>query len=218
VNVRENYLRITDKIHRAAGRSGRDAASIRFIAVTKTVPLDRIREAVEGGIRDIGENRLQEALSKRDALKDLPLTWHFIGHLQTNKARKVVENFHWIQCLDRPELGEKLNQAAANVLPVLVEVKLHDEPNKAGADAEQLPALIEQFKRYDHLSLKGLMAIPPFFDNPEDARPFFRKLRKLAERFRLPELSMGMSHDFEVAIEEGATMVRIGTALFGERA
>jgi PLP dependent protein len=218
LNVRENYLRIADKIQEAARRSGRDAASIRFIAVTKTVSADRIREAVDSGVRDVGENRLQEALAKREALKDLPLTWHFIGHLQTNKAKKVAENFHWIQCLDRLELAEKLNQAAASAFPVLVEVKLHDEPNKSGTDVEQLPALIEQFKRYDHLSLRGLMAIPPFFDNPEDARPFFRRLRELAERFRLPELSMGMSHDFEVAIEEGATMVRIGTALFGERA
>jgi pyridoxal phosphate enzyme (YggS family) len=218
LSVRENYLRIVDRIQQAAQRSGRDASSIKLIAVTKTVPSAIIREAAEIGIRDIGENRLQEALPKRDELKDLPLTWHFIGHLQTNKAKKVTGNFEWVQCVDRSELAEKLNQSASRTLQVLIEVKLYDEPSKSGVEDEHLPALVETLKRYDHLNLRGLMAIPPFFENPEDARPFFRKLRELAGRFQLPELSMGMSHDFEVAIQEGATMVRIGTALFGERA
>ena len=163
------------------------------------------------------KNRLQEALPKREALRDLELTWHFIGHLQTNKAKKVVENFDWIQCVERPELADKLNQTAANALPVLIEVNLGGEETKSGIDADRLPGFIESFARYDRLQLRGLMTIPPYFENPEEVRPYFRKLRELGERFRLPELSMGMSHDFEVAIEEGATMVRIGTALFGER-
>jgi pyridoxal phosphate enzyme (YggS family) len=217
IDVRANCLRILDKIHDAAARCGRSPASIRLIAVTKTVPYENIRQAVECGIRDIGENRLQEALPKKAGLSDLDLTWHFIGHLQTNKAKKVVANFHCVQCVDRPELAEKLNEAALSPLPVLIEVKLHEEANKSGIQEERLQPLVEQFSAYARLQLRGLMAIPPLFDNPEDARPYFRRLRELARRFGLPELSMGMSHDFEIAIDEGATMVRIGTALFGER-
>ena len=216
-DVRENCLRILDRIQQAAAQSGRDPASVKLIAVTKTVPPENICEAVDCGIRDIGENRLQEAIPKMEALSELPLTWHFIGHLQTNKAKKVVEHFQWVQSVDRPELAEKLNQAASKPLPVLIEVKLHKEANKSGIDEVGLPSFVEQFKEYKQLLLRGLMAIPPFFDNAEQVRPYFRKLRELAKRFSLPDLSMGMSHDFEVAIEEGATMVRIGSALFGER-
>ena len=216
-DVRENCLRILDRIQQAAAQSGRDPASVKLIAVTKTVPPENICEAVDCGIRDIGENRLQEAIPKMEALSELPLTWHFIGHLQTNKAKKVVEHFQWVQSVDRPELAEKLNQSALKPLPVLIEVKLHEEPNKSGIDEAGLPSFVEQFKVYKQLLLRGLMAIPPFFENPEEVRPYFRKLGDLAKRFSLPELSMGMSHDFEVAIEEGATMVRIGSALFGER-
>lgn len=216
--VAENVERVLDRFHTAAARSGRDPAGIRLIAVTKTVSAEDIREAAACGIRHVGENRLQEALPKREALQDLDLTWHFIGHLQTNKAKKVVEQFDWIQCVDRPELAAKLNQVAAKPLPVLIEVKLHEEPNKSGMDEAHLPEFVTEFERFRQLQLRGLMAIPPFFENAEDVRPFFRKLRELAEGLRLPELSMGMSHDFEVAIEEGATMVRVGTALFGERA
>jgi pyridoxal phosphate enzyme (YggS family) len=216
--VTDQCHRILERIHQAAARAGRDPAGIKLIAVTKTVPAESIREAVPCGIKHIGENRLQEALPKREALQDLDVTWHFIGHLQTNKARKVVENFDWVQCVDRPELAAKLNQTATKPLPVLIEVKLHEEPNKSGMDELHLPGFVSEFSRYSQLHLRGLMAIPPFFDDPEEVRPYFRKLRQLAERFKLTELSMGMSHDFEVAIEEGATMVRIGTALFGERA
>jgi hypothetical protein len=216
-DVRENCRRILDKIHSAAVKSGRDPSTIRLVAVTKTVPIMKIREAVATGITDIGENRIQEALPKREALADLPLTWHFIGHLQTNKAKKAAEQFDWIQCVDRPDLAEKLNQAATRPLPVLIEVKLHDEPGKSGVVESELRGLVEQFRNYDRLELRGLMAIPPFFENPEEVRPYFRRLRILAEQFGLRELSMGMSHDFEVAVEEGATMVRVGTALFGER-
>ncbi len=217
ISVRENYLRILERIQAAAARSGRPAEAIKLIAVTKTVPGDRIREAVEAGIRHIGENRLQEALPKREELHDLPVTWHFIGHLQTNKAKKVVEHFDWVQCVDRPELAEKLNQAAAKPLPVLVEVNVGGELSKSGIDPGELERFVDRFNRYERLDLRGLMTIPPFFENPEEVRPYFGKMRRLAERFGLRELSMGMSHDFEVAVEEGATMVRIGTSLFGER-
>ena len=216
-DVRENCWRVLERIHNAAAKSGRDPSPIQLIAVTKKVSVEKIREAVAAGISHIGENRLQEALPKREALTDVPLTWHFIGHLQTNKAKKAAEQFDWIQCVDRPELAEKLNQAAPKALPVLIEVKLHDEPMKSGVTEQQLRGFIEQFSRCTQLDLRGLMAIPPLFENPEEVRPYFRRLRLLAEEHHLGELSMGMSNDFEVAIEEGATMVRVGTALFGER-
>ncbi len=216
-NVRENYLQVIERVYQAAARSGRDPHSIRLIAVTKTVPASQIRQAAGCGITEIGESRLQEALPKREELQDLPLTWHFIGHLQTNKARKVAGTFDWVQSVDRAELAQKLDQGATRPLPVLIEVKLHEEPNKSGVAESSLRAFVEQFNRYDRLQLRGLMAIPPLSDNAEDSRPYFRKLRQLAGQFGLANLSMGMSHDFEVAIEEGATMIRIGTALFGER-
>jgi pyridoxal phosphate enzyme (YggS family) len=215
--VRENCRRILDKIQIAAKRSGRDPSAVRLIAVTKTVSLPKIREAIDSGISDIGENRLQEALLKRRAFADLPLTWHFIGHLQTNKARKAAEQFDWIQSVDRRELAEKLNQSASRRLPVLIEVKLQDEPSKTGVIESDLQSFVERLRHYDRLDLRGLMAIPPFLEDPEDVRPYFRRLRNLAEGLDLHELSMGMSNDFEVAIEEGATMVRVGWALFGER-
>src|SRR5262245_10425837 len=217
IDDRENCLRILERIRDAAVRSSRDPGSVKLIAVTKTVPPENIYKALECGIRDVGENRLQEALPKIAALSELPLTWHFIGHLQTNKAKKVAENFQWLQCLDRLDLAQKLNQALGKPLPVLIEVKLHDEPSKSGIGENHLTQFVEQVLGFDKLRLCGLMAVPPFFEEAENVRPYFRKLAVLAKRFALPELSMGMSHDFEVAIEEGATMVRIGTALFGER-
>jgi pyridoxal phosphate enzyme (YggS family) len=217
IDVRENCFRILNRIHTAAVRSGRDPASIRLIAVTKTVPPESIRLAAECGIRDVGENRLQEALPKMEALAALGLTWHFIGHLQTNKAKKAAEHFDWIQCIDRMELAQKLNAAASQPKPVLIEVKLHEEPNKSGVEESELAGLVKAFQGFERLRLMGLMAIPPFFEDPEETRPYFRRLHTLARQYTLPEVSMGMSNDFEVAIEEGATMVRIGSALFGSR-
>jgi PLP dependent protein len=215
--VRENCHRLFERLQRVATKCGRDAASIRLIAVTKTVPVDRIREVVEFGVADIGENRLQEALSKRKQLQDLPARWHFIGHLQSNKARKVIEHFDWLQSVDRMDLARKLNEYASRRFPVLIEVNLGEEPAKSGVPISDAQKLTDDVHRLERLDLRGLMAIPPFSENPEDSRPYFRRLREMAERLRLPELSMGMSHDFEIAIEEGATMVRIGTALFGTR-
>jgi pyridoxal phosphate enzyme (YggS family) len=216
-DVHDNCRRVLDRIQDAAVRSRRDPASIRLVAVTKTVSAEHIRQAVEFGVSHIGENRLQEALAKMPAMRDLAITWHFIGHLQTNKARKVVENFHWIHSVDRIELALRLNDAASTRLPVLVEVKLGNEDTKSGVSESDLPALLETLRRCEHLDVRGLMAIPPFFDEPEKSRPFFVRLRQLSEKFGLKELSMGMSNDFEVAIEEGATMVRVGSALFGLR-
>src|SRR5712692_10598508 len=149
ISVRENYLRILERIQAAAARSGRPAEAIKLIAVTKTVPGDRIREAVEAGIRHIGENRLQEALPKREELHDLPVTWHFIGHLQTNKAKKVVEHFDWVQCVDRPDLAEKLNQATTKPLPVLIEVNVGGELSKSGIDPGELERFVDNFNRYE---------------------------------------------------------------------
>src|SRR6516225_9675918 len=163
-SVRDYCHRILDRIHQTATRAGRNPSDIKLIAVTKTVPPEAVREAVACGIRHIGENRLQEALPKREALQDINVTWHFIGHLQTNKARKVVENFDWVQCVDRPELAEKLNQAVTESLPVLIEVKLHEEPNKSGMDELHLPGFVSEFEKYTRLQLRGLMAIPPFFE------------------------------------------------------
>src|SRR5213593_2376587 len=154
-DVRENCLRILDKIQTAAIRSGRSPGSIRLIAVTKTVPPEKIREAVEAGVTEIGENRLQEALPKREKLRDLSLTWHFIGHLQTNKAKKVTEHFDWIQCVDRRELAEKLNQMAMKPLSVLVEVNIGGEASKSGVDPAHLQAFIDDFTRYERLHLRG---------------------------------------------------------------
>src|SRR2546422_5054072 len=153
--VRENCVRILDKIQAAAIRSGRSPGSIRLIAVTKTVPPEKIREAVEAGVTEIGENRLQEALPKREKLDDLSLTWHFIGHLQTNKAKKVTEHFDWVQCVDRRELAEKLNQTATKPLPVLIEVNIGGEPAKSGIHPGHLQAFIDDFTKYEGLRLTG---------------------------------------------------------------
>jgi hypothetical protein len=213
----EALIDIQKRIHAAATRAKRDPKSITLIAVTKTVPVDRIRLAADCGIRNVGENRLQEAISKLDELCDLNLTWHFIGRIQTNKAKKVAEKFDWIHSVDRADVAEKLGVSALKPISILIEVKLHEEPTKSGTSVSELPAVMDAIRRYDKLKLKGLMVVPPFLEDPEEVRPYFRELRHLAVQYELPELSMGMTHDFEVAIEEGATMVRIGTGLFGKR-
>ena len=217
-SVSDNLLSIRERIARAAERSGRNPVAVRLIAVTKTVPAERIREATAAGALDIGENRFQEALGKHALLEDLSLTWHFIGRIQTNKAKKIAETFDWIHSVDRLEVVEKLGAAAGpKRLPILLEINLGGEAAKGGAAERDVAALVSASRAAPHLDLRGLMTVPPFFANPDDARPFFRRLKQLAGACSLQELSMGMSHDFEVAIEEGATMVRIGTALFGAR-
>jgi pyridoxal phosphate enzyme (YggS family) len=210
---------IRERIRAAADRAGRDAALVELIAVTKTVSPARILEARQCGIVHIGENRVQEALSKRAALTSAGLTWHFIGHIQTNKAKKVVENFDWVHSVDRMEAAEALSRhvSGRRPLPVLIEVKLKHEPNKSGATEDELAGLVTDIQKRESLQVRGLMAVPPLVNNPEEVRPYFRRLRELAGTFGLKELSMGMTHDFEIAIEEGATMVRIGTGLFGAR-
>ncbi len=227
-NIRENIARVEDQIAAACRRSGRRREDVRLVAVTKTHPAELVREAFAAGLREFGENRVQEGKSKRLALADLGATWHLVGHLQSNKARTARENFNWVHSLDSLHLAEKLAQAAAPLdarLPVLIEVNLGEEKSKAGVQSAEVAALAEQIAPLETLELRGLMIVPPYLQNPEEVRPYFRQLRALArevEARNLPnvsmrELSMGMSHDFEVAIEEGATMVRIGTAIFGER-
>lgn len=229
--ISENIVVIHERIAGAARRAGRAAGEVCLMAVTKTHPPERIREAYAAGLRLFGENRVQEFTAKADSLSDLPQAeWHMIGHLQTNKATKAVELFSAVDSLDSVKLAEKLDAAAGRLgekLRVLIEINVGGETAKSGAapDSRELESLLLAAPGFDALEFRGLMAVPPFTDDPEDARPYFRKLRELRDTIaarRLPSirmdvLSMGMSHDFEVAIEEGSTCVRVGTAIFGER-
>jgi len=228
VDVKENIAQVRERIASACRRCGRRPEDVRVVAVSKTIAPERIRQAYEAGLRDFGENRVQEAQAKRPSLSDLTVTWHMVGHLQTNKARPARELFHWVHSVDSLRLALKLDQAAVcsgDRLPVLIEVNLGEELTKTGAREAETAPLAEALSKLETIELRGLMVIPPFLENPESARPYFRRLRELARTIdsrRLPnasmqELSMGMSHDFEAAIEEGATMVRIGTAIFGPR-
>lgn len=216
--VRENYRRLLDRIGEASLRSGRKPEAVRLIGVSKRVTVERVREAVEAGLTNIGENRVQEAQEKFSLMSDLSVTRHLIGHLQSNKARSALQLFSWIQSLDSRSLARRLDRLAPEPTPVLIQVKLASENTKAGAEESDLAGLVETVRSAENLQLRGLMAIPPFFPDGEQMRPYFARLRGLAERYGVVEISMGMSHDFEIAIEEGATMVRVGTALFGERA
>ena len=227
-SIAENLLRINQQVRGACSRAGRDAAGVSIIGVTKTVPVNRIREGIEAGVRILGENYVQEAAQKVQALSDLEVSWHFIGHLQSNKVKVALESFAWIHTLDRENLARELNRVAQKLgktIPVLVQVNTGDEESKSGLAPEDVSAFFDLASSLDGLEIRGLMALPPYYDDPEEVRPHFRTLRELLERLRdraaapevLSELSMGMSHDFEVAIEEGATMIRIGTALFGTR-
>jgi hypothetical protein len=219
---------IQSRIADAAARAGRSAESVTLVAVSKTKPVEALHEAIRAGVRVFGENRVQEAVAKMPHFERDDVQWHLIGHLQSNKAKLAVERFAMVQSVDSIALAGRLNRLAADVgkrLPVLLQVHLGDEETKSGVAPDEALELVRQTLDLPNLALRGLMAIPPFFPDPEDARPSFRRLRELRdalqERFpahALPELSMGMSHDFEVAIEEGATMVRVGAALFGARA
>ena len=217
------------KISSAAIRSGRNPFDVTLVAVTKTVDAGRIKEAVGLGLRVFGENRVQEAQKKIEQCKeecaDCQVEWHMIGHLQKNKAKIAVRLFDLIHSIDSIGLAEEVNTCASKenkVQKVLIEVKLAEEETKQGVAKENLMGLIRAATTMKNLKLTGLMTIPPFFEDPEMARPFFRELRELRDNaekngYALPELSMGMTNDFEVAILEGATMVRIGTGIFGER-
>ncbi|MEJ5347589.1 MAG: YggS family pyridoxal phosphate-dependent enzyme [Desulfosoma sp.] len=226
--LKANLAQIHRSLEEACRRSGRDVHSIRLIAVTKQVPVEKIREAAAVGLRLFGENYVQEGSRKIEALNDLSLEWHFIGHLQTNKVKAALQKFDWIQTVDRLSLARELDKrggALGKRVPVLLQVHLGDEETKGGVAPDDLESLFKSVQIMEWLDVRGLMAVPPYFEDPEAVRPFFRSLRQWLERLRqqalhperLTELSMGMSHDFHVAVEEGATLIRVGTALFGPR-
>jgi uncharacterized pyridoxal phosphate-containing UPF0001 family protein len=258
--IAENLARIRERVARAAGRAGRRVDDVTIVAVSKTFPFEAIRAGYEAGLRHFGENRVQEWESKRERVADLEATWHLIGHLQSNKARRAAGLFDRVDSVDSLGLAQKLDAAVAEGgaqdvviisseksrrdalraasgqagatkngaasgrrLQVLIEVRLGDETTKSGVAQADLAALSESVAGLANLELLGLMTIPPFLDDPERVRPYFSKLRELREDLArsiglpLPVLSMGMSHDFEIAVEEGATEIRVGTALFGAR-
>jgi pyridoxal phosphate enzyme (YggS family) len=219
---------VRDRIARAAARVGRDPSRIRLVAVSKTFDAGHVRAAAQAGQIDFGENKVQEAQQKRAQTSDLPITWHLIGHLQSNKARKAAAEFDVIHSIDDPSLVRKIEDAAAEAgrkLELLVQVDLAGEPTKHGAREEALPAIFEAAQGCVAVRLSGLMMLPPAAADPETARRWFRELLGVRDRLlargvdgaMLAELSMGMSHDYEIAIEEGATLVRVGTAIFGTR-
>lgn len=217
MDLRQNLERVRARVAGAASRAGRRPEDITLVAVTKVFPALAIRDAYELGLRDFGENYLQEFEGKFPQVQDLAeARFHLIGHLQSNKAKRAAELFHTIQTVDTEKLARRLD-AVGKPLDLMLEVKLSHEEAKSGADPAELTALIAAVKSCVNLKLLGLMTMPPWSDDPEVSRPYFRRLRELAAEHGLGQLSMGMSHDLEAAIEEGATHVRVGTALFGKR-
>ncbi|HTW24655.1 MAG TPA: YggS family pyridoxal phosphate-dependent enzyme [Candidatus Baltobacteraceae bacterium] len=225
--IRENLERVRERIARAAARASRATDEITLVAVSKTFPAEAVHAAYEVGLRHFGENRVQEFEGKQRKLAGLDAVWHFIGHLQRNKTRRAVQLFQRVDGVDNAALVNAMQAEAAaqeKRLPILIEVRLSDEPTKTGVAQAELQALAESVMASANLKLRGLMGVPPYFEETERTRPYFSKLREMRDALSkrlgipLPVLSMGMSHDLEVAIEEGATEVRVGTALFGERA
>jgi hypothetical protein len=233
--IKENLLRVTERIERAARRVGRDPAEIKLVAVSKTVDAARIREAIEAGVSILGENYVQEAQKKIEEIgrpacterfgEGRSVLWHFIGHLQSNKAKYAVRLFDMIHSIDSLSLAQELNRRAEQadrVMTALIEVNLSGEATKFGTEQERALDIARGIVHFKNLSFEGLMTMPPYFESPEMSRPYYIQLRGLKEKMvregiLLKELSMGMSNDFEVAVEEGATYVRVGTAIFGER-
>ena len=228
MTIADRLAEVRGRIAAAARSAGRDPSSIRLVAVSKTFPIDAIRDAYAAGQREFGENRVQEALEKIAASGDLEIRWHLLGHLQTNKAKKAAPAFSTIHSVDSVELLQKIDAAAADTgraPELLIQVDLAGEATKFGVQPADVPRLFDAAVGCHAVRVAGLMTLPPIPESPEDARPWFRRLRELRDewsaagvpRSMLAELSMGMSGDFEVAIEEGSTMVRIGTAIFGSR-
>ena len=225
--IAENLARVRERIEAAARRSGRKPERVRLVAVSKTVDPERMRRAIQAGAKILGENYVQEAQKKIEVLGH-EISWHFIGHLQRNKAKVAVHLFDLIHAVDSINLAQELDRQAklrGKVLPVLLQVNIAGEVTKFGAQEKEILLLAEKFSAMEGIEVKGLMTMPPFFEDPEASRPYFVELRKLGERLvqqktpgiSMEELSMGMSNDFEVAVEEGATLVRVGTAIFGPR-
>ena len=227
MDLKKRLENVKDRINKAALKCSRDPESIHLVAVSKTIPANSVREAIEAGVTTLGESYVQEARNKFNVLGRYPVSWHFIGHLQSNKAKYAVRLFDLIHSVDTLKLAGELNKQAKKVnkiQDVLIQINISKEPSKSGSDIENARKLIKDIVLFENLSVKGLMAMSPFFNNPEKARPYFIALRNLRDQILkafpgviLNELSMGMTGDFEVAIEEGATLVRIGTAIFGER-
>ena len=222
--IEENVLRVMERIEKAAQGVGRNPEEINLVAVSKTVESARIKEAIEAGVSILGENYVQEAQKKIEEIGRI-VSWHFIGHLQSNKAKYAVSLFDMIHSLDSISLAEELNRRAekeGRTMNAMIEVNLSGEATKFGAEEARVFDIARRVLNLSHLSLVGLMTMPPYFDDPELSRPYYIRLRELKEKMikegiQLRELSMGMSNDFEIAIEEGATFVRVGTAIFGER-
>jgi pyridoxal phosphate enzyme (YggS family) len=228
MSIRENLLNVQERIDAAARRAGRKPDEITLIGVSKTHPAERIQEAFDAGLRDFGENRVQEWEGKRGEIAQLAARWHLIGHLQSNKAARAAKLFHSIDSVDDFALAQKLARAGSEFLSgqklrVLIEVHLGGEETKSGVAESNLPELAEKVRGLAELNFAGLMCIPPYLEDLAKVRPYFARLRELRDQLkarvglRLPVLSMGMSHDFEAAILEGATEVRVGTAIFGQR-
>ena len=226
--MKERLANVLDRIHQAATACGRDPESIHLVAVSKTVPVDRVRAAIDAGVKVLGENYVQEAQEKIKTLSSYSVSWHFIGHLQSNKAKYAVKLFHLIHSVDSVKLARELDKQSKKInkiQKILIQVNVGEETSKSGAGPENAQRLIEDVSHFENLSIQGLMTMPPYFYEPERVRPFFIELRKLRDRIKnatipnvvMDELSMGMTGDFEAAIQEGATLVRIGTAIFGER-
>jgi PLP dependent protein len=228
VDVGANYRKLVERLASAAATAGRDVQKIRLLAASKSQPVDAIRAALEAGVTLIGENYVKEAEEKKNQLSNAKVEWHMIGHLQRNKAKLAVELFEVVESLDNLALAQELNKEAGKrgkVIRAFIEVNLADEQTKTGIAKGDVADLLERIAGFGHIRTEGLMTVPPFRENPEEVRPYFRELRDLRDSLsslnlpnvQLQELSMGMSHDFTVAIEEGATIVRVGTALFGPR-
>jgi pyridoxal phosphate enzyme (YggS family) len=227
--VSERFANVRERIENTARRCDRSPDGISLVAISKTHPVETLRAALDVGITELGENRVQEAEAKIVELGRDAARWHLVGHLQSNKIRRAVELFDVIHSLDSPELAQRLDRVCAEVgrqeLPVLIQINLAGEKTKTGLDPLELPQLLEAVAACERLRLIGLMTLPPYFKNADCGRPFFKALRGLRDEMKVAgrfgegrgELSMGMSHDFEIAIEEGATIVRVGTAIFGER-
>jgi len=227
--LRQRLARVQERMVAAALRAQRRPEDIKLVAVSKTHPAESILQAIAAGVTDLGENRIQEGSEKIPAVGRHAARWHLIGHLQSNKARRAVEFFDVIHSLDSASLARRLDRVCGEAnreeLPVLIQVDLGQEATKTGAHESEIPEIINAVSQSQRLRLEGLMTLPPYFDDPEQARPFFRRLRELRDELRRQgvfsdmsgELSMGMTHDFEIAIAEGATIVRVGTAIFGAR-
>ena len=226
--IKENLENIRLKMKMAAESCGRNPDEVRLVAVSKTMPKEKLKAAVEAGVAMLGENYVQEAKEKFNDLYTLPVAWHFIGHLQSNKAKYVVKIFDLIHSVDSLKLARQLDKQAKKInktQDVLIQVNISEEPSKSGTRTEQTLEIVQEISRFENIAIKGLMTMPPYFNAPERVQPFFKSLRELRDQIReenipnvsMDELSMGMTGDFEVAIQEGATLVRIGTAIFGER-